>query len=127
MTISSATDFSKPARRFTDFDARTVEHAARSIAQCEGVTSTLWQEIQKIDSYRRAGRLIDITLLYKVHGEINHRIKWVERESEASNTFGFIDQTLNKKPRKYGEKILLAAGIFIMGFYFGAAYNAFLR
>lgn len=124
MAISSTTDFN---RRFTDSRARTVEHAARNIAQEEGSTSQIWQEVQRIDSYRRAGRIIDITLLYKVHGEIGHRIKWTERESEVAKTFGYIDPALNKKPREYGTTLFLMTGIFIAGFYFGAAYNAFLR
>lgn len=127
MAISSTTDFDKPARRFTDSKARTVEHAARSLAQCEGVTSSLWQEIQKIDAYRRAGRLIDITMLYKVHDELSHRIKWEERESEVANTFGYLDPARNKKPREYGTTLFIMTGVFITGFYFGAAYNAFLR
>lgn len=114
-------------RRFNDPKPREVEHAAREIAQSEGPGSEAWMSIMRIDKYRRMGRVIKITLLYKVHGEPYHRIKWEEEESELAKTHGYIDEARNAKPREWGTAFFMLTGAFIVGFYFGAAYNAFLR
>lgn len=90
MTISSISDFTNPARRHSDSHARDIEHAARNVAQSEGVTSPLWQELQRIDSHRRHGRVIQITMLHKVHGHRFHQIEWVEKESPYADAVGYL-------------------------------------
>lgn len=90
MTISSITDFNSPARRHSDSHARDIEHASRNVAQAEGPTSPLWQELQRIDSHRRQGRVIQITMLYKVHGHRFHQIEWVEKESPYADATGYL-------------------------------------
>lgn len=114
-------------RRFNDLKPRDIEHAARNVAQSEGPASEVWLAIQRIDKYRRMGRVINITMLYKVHGETNHRLKWEEGESEIAKTHGYIDPAKNAKPRELGTTFFVMTGVFIVGFYFGAAYSAFLR
>lgn len=114
-------------RRFNDPKPRDVEHAARTVAQNEGPCSEAWLSLQRIDKYRRMGRVIDVTMLYMVHGEPWHRIKWEERESEFAKIHGYLDSSKDRKQRDWGTAVFVATAIFIVGFYFGAAYNAFLR
>lgn len=115
-------------RRFNDPKPRDIEHAARNVAQSEGPASEAWLTIQRIDKYRRMGRVIDVTMLYKVHGEPFHRIKWEERESECSKIHGYIDHARNEKQpgRLNVNTLLFGIAGFILGFYLGGAYNMLL-
>jgi len=115
-------------RRFSDDRGRSLEHAARTVAHNEGALSEAWLALQRIDKYRRMGRVIEITMLYKLHDESFHRIKWEERESEFAKIHGYINprDDVNKERRK-GVKLLYLASAFIVGFYFGSAFIFGLR